>query len=66
MAAAAPLGATRVEAASAGPQKRLRDGSVMAPVEMRILYSRLFEYEVRQATLTCKIDPRGKIVDASP
>jgi len=61
--AAAPLGATRVEAASAGPQKRVRDGYV-APVEMRIIYARFMGLEVRHSVLNCKVDRGGKILDA--
>ena len=58
-------GAARVEAVSAGPQRRVRDGYV-APVQFRILYPGFFRNQVRQARLTCKTDREGKMVDAQP
>ena len=58
-------GAVRVEAVSAGPQRRLRDGYV-APVEFRIVYPRAFESEVRRAMLTCKANRAGNVLDARP
>ena len=58
-------GAVRVEAVSAGPQRRVRDGFV-APVYFRILYPGFFRNQVRQARLTCKADREGKMVDAQP
>ena len=61
--AAAPLGATRVEAASAGPQKSVR-GGYLARVEMRVIYARFMGLEVRHSVLNCKVDGGGKILDA--
>ena len=58
-------GAARVEAASAGPQRRVRDG-YLAPVQFRILYPGVLRSQVRQARLTCKADRDGKILDAQP
>ena len=58
-------GAVRVEAVSAGPQRRVRDGYI-APVYFRILYPGFFRNQVRQARLTCKTDREGKMVDAQP
>ena len=58
-------GAARVEAASAGPQRRVRGGYI-APVQFRILYPGVLRSQVRQARLTCKTDRQGKIVDAQP
>ena len=58
-------GAARVEAASAGPQRRVRDGHV-APVQFRILYPGVLRSQVRQAKLICKADRQGKIVGAQP
>lgn len=58
------VGAREVEAVSAGPQKHDRKGHIFAPVHMRITYAKLGSYEVRDATLTCIIDRKGKIVDA--
>jgi hypothetical protein len=58
-------GAAWVEAVSAGPQRRVRDGYV-APVQFRILYPGVLRSQVRQAKLTCKTDREGKILDAQP
>ena len=58
-------GAARVEAVSAGPQRRVQDGYV-APVQFRILYPGLLRSQVRQARLNCKADRNGKIVNAQP
>ena len=58
-------GAARVEAISAGPQRRARDGYV-APVQFRIWYPGFLRSQVRQARLTCKADREGKVVDAQP
>ena len=58
-------GAERVEAVSAGPQRRVRDGTV-APVRFRIFYPGVLRSQVRQARLLCKADRDGNIVDAQP
>src|SRR5215213_59465 len=58
-------GAARVEAVSAGPQRRVRDGFV-APVQFRILYPGFLSSQVRQARLNCKTDREGKVIDAQP
>ena len=57
-------GARDVEAVSAGAEHVDRKGHYFAPVKMRITYSSLGIYEVREATLTCIVDRQGKIVDA--
>lgn len=57
-------GAREVEAVSAGQERRDRKGDYFAPVRMRITYNRPSGWEVREATLTCIVDKRGKIVDA--
>ena len=60
------LGAIRVDAASAGPERRTR-GGYLAPVGFRLIYATLNgreNYEVRQSVLTCKADTAGKILDA--
>ncbi|MDP4027119.1 hypothetical protein Q8W71_31540 [Methylobacterium sp. NEAU 140] len=65
--AAAKFGRVRVEASSAGPERRTPDGTV-APVSFRLTYSRFNgreDYEVRQTTLTCAADRGGRIVNAS-
>ena len=58
-------GAERVEAVSAGPQRRVRDGYV-APVQFRILYPGVLRSQVRQARLNCKANREGKVLDAQP
>ena len=58
-------GAERVEAVSAGPQRRVRDGTV-APVRFRIFYPGILRSQVRQAKLLCKADRAGNVVDARP
>ena len=61
---ASKSGATEVEAVSAGTEQRDRKGDVFAPVRMRVTYQRPSGWEVRESTLTCIVDRRGKIVDA--
>lgn len=61
---AARLGAREVEAVSAGRHRLNNKGQYVAPVLMRITYTRPDGYEVRQARMTCIVDRRGKIVDA--
>jgi len=58
------LGAHKVEAASAGPDRRNDKGQFVGPVRMRITYARVTGYEVRLANMTCIVDAEGKIVDA--
>jgi len=60
------LGAIRIDAASAGPERRTNGGSA-ARVGFRLIYASLKKgenHEVRQGVLTCKADRAGKIVDA--
>ncbi len=61
---ASKIGAREVEAASAGPHRRNRRGQYEGPVRMRITYATSNGFEVREATMTCIVDARGKIVDA--
>jgi len=61
---AAKIGAREVEAVSAGPHRRNRQGQYEGPVRMRIIYATSNGFEVRQATMTCIVDARGRIVDA--
>jgi len=56
-------GATKVEAVSYGPDRRVR-GGYEGPVAFRIFYRKSDGLEVRQSLLDCKVDRRGKIVDA--
>ena len=58
------LGARKVEAVSAGPDRRNDKGQFVGPVRMRITYARPTGYEVRSANMTCIVDAEGKIVDA--
>ncbi|MET0428832.1 MAG: hypothetical protein ABW026_10080 [Microvirga sp.] len=58
------FGAVRVEATSLGPDRRDRSGSVEGPVGIRIFYPATGGVQVRQAALTCKVDARGKVLDA--
>jgi hypothetical protein len=63
------LGAARyadakVEAASAGKERRTGDGLYEGLVEMRVFYDFRAYYEVRQATLRCFFRPDGSVVAA--
>lgn len=60
MAAATPLGAVRVHAASAGALRQLR-GALTAPIEVRIDYAREGGIEVRQAQVSCRLDASGRV-----
>ncbi|UVK37853.1 helicase [Mesorhizobium sp. AR10] len=62
MSAATPLGAVRVDAASAGPVRRHRRGALTAPIEVRIDYARQGGIEVRQARVVCRLDAAGRVV----
>lgn len=63
-AEAKKVGARDVEAVSAGAQRRDAKGNYVAPVLVRITYASSMSYEVREATLTCIVDRKRKIVDA--
>jgi hypothetical protein len=56
VAAARPYGVVRVDAASAGEVRRMSDGDVVAPLEVRTVYARQGGLEARQARVTCTID----------
>ncbi|MER8784497.1 hypothetical protein NKI72_22045 [Mesorhizobium sp. M0437] len=60
MAAAMPLGAVRVHAASAGALDQRR-GALTAPIEVRIDYARKGGIEVRQAQVSCRLDASGRV-----
>ncbi|WP_375457897.1 hypothetical protein [uncultured Enterovirga sp.] len=62
-AEASKLGATTIEAASAGRQGVDRQGRATAPVRMRITYPNLMGFEVREAVMICTIDRRGTILE---
>ena len=60
---AKPLGAVKVEAVSAGPDRRTRQG-YEGPVAFRVFYAKQGVTEVRQSLMTCKVDRAGHIKDA--
>jgi hypothetical protein len=60
------MGALQVEAASGGPHARDREGRLSAPIRLRIIYGRAGGYEVREATLACTLDRRGRVVTLRP
>lgn len=65
-AEAVKLGARNIEAVSAGPEHVNAKRQFVGPVRMRITYDKpMSGYEVREATLTCVVDPKGKLIDAS-
>jgi hypothetical protein len=62
LSAARPLGAVRVQAASAGPLSRQRRGALTAPIVVRIDYASGGGIKVRQAKVTCRLDAAGKVI----
>ena len=60
--AAMPYGVVRVDAASSGPLRRQRHGT-LAPLRVRIQYARQGSVEVRQARVSCRLDATGGVVD---
>ncbi len=56
--------AKEVEAASVGPDHIDARGDYVGRVLVRVDYVRPWGYEVREAVLTCIVDPNEKIVDA--
>jgi hypothetical protein len=58
--AAAPLGAVRVNAVSAGTLQQFR-GALTARIEVRIHYARQGGIEVRQARVGCRLDAAGRV-----
>jgi hypothetical protein len=62
---AAKNGAKDVETVSEGPSRRVAANRYDGPVRFRITYGeRNGVYDVREATLNCTVDSKGKIVDA--
>ncbi len=61
----APVGATNVEAAAAGPERRLGNGAIRQQVFFRIMYSRGPVPEVRQSALVCTVR-HGRVLNAVP
>jgi hypothetical protein len=60
--ASRPFGAVRVDAAGAGPTRVRTGGSVLAPVEVRIVYARGGRYQVRRADTWCELDTAGRVI----
>jgi hypothetical protein len=60
-AQAQSLGATWLEAASAGTLVRLPDGATDAPLEVRVTYQRKDRVDVRQARITCRLSEQGEV-----
>ena len=60
--AARPYGAVGVDASSSGPLRRQGRGT-LAPLRVRIQYSRQGGIEIRQAQVTCHLDAAGGVVD---
>jgi hypothetical protein len=56
------FGSDQVSVSSAGPEVRIPDGSVGLPIDARVEYSREGRKQVRQAQVTCWVDPRGQII----
>ncbi|WP_230530482.1 hypothetical protein [Microvirga roseola] len=61
VAAAAPLGAVRVDAASAGQTQQAQDGRLVAPIEVRIVYASTRARQVRHSYITCQISADGTV-----
>ncbi|OHV88755.1 hypothetical protein [Mesorhizobium sp. ORS 3428] len=57
---AKPLGAVRVDVASAGPLRQRR-GTLTAPITVRIAYARQGGIEVRQAHVGCRLNAAGTV-----
>jgi hypothetical protein len=55
-----------VEAAAAGPERRLHNDVRRQQVFFRIFYRHEGSIEVRQAALICTLNANGKIVTATP
>jgi nucleoid-associated protein YgaU len=62
-AKAQPLGATRVEAMSAGTLIRLPNGGTEASLEVKITYERESQVQVRRARVTCRLNEQGGVVE---
>ena len=60
--AATPFGMVRVGAKSAGTLRRLSQGAVSAPIQVRIHYARQGGTEIRQARIKCQLDATGRVI----
>lgn len=60
--AAVPYGAVRVDAASAGQLNRTRGGGLVAPIEVRVAYTRATAHQIRQSRISCRLNAAGAVV----
>ncbi len=60
--AARPLGLLHADAVSAGRGQRGADGVLVAPIEVRIIYSQGGVREVRQSRIFCHLDRNGSVI----
>ncbi len=63
-AAAQKYGQAQVEAASAAPERRLRNGTFAGQVRLRVVYKTPTFHEVRQGEMECITDSNGRFVTA--
>ena len=56
------LGSVAVNVKEAGREARTRSGSVDLPIIARIKYAREGRQQVRQARVTCRLNPEGRVV----
>jgi hypothetical protein len=61
-AQARELGSNEVRVSGIGPEVRSPDGAVSVLINARIGYARQGKKQVRQAQVTCRIDPGGRVV----
>jgi len=61
-AEAAQLGAVRVDAVSAGVPTGTRGGAVGAPIKARVIYARGGSMQVREASITCRLNAQGRVI----
>jgi hypothetical protein len=61
-AQARELGSDEVSVSGVGPEVRSPDGAVSVLIKARIGYARDGKKQVRQARVTCRIDPGGRVV----
>jgi len=64
VASALPYGVVRVDAASAGPM-RATAGGFVAPIEVRIIYSRQGGFETRQSVINFRLNTESRVIAAA-
>jgi hypothetical protein len=62
IAAARPHGVLHVDAASAGLLEQGRNGEMVAPIDVRIVYAREGGSELKQSRVTCRLNAQGRVV----